>query len=174
MRIKRSIAVVGLLPLCLAGGFVPRASGEVIAPRAANAESHLVSLSGTLKLNDHETFGSDEHAEITIQEQTYVSHSRPRNAIVVDRCVGGEVRGQLIVDLKLRADDSVVVSPVLNLYEGSSCSTTDLDGRVRGNPFALPKGWSVSWNDFKTHNRAEGVSRDWASVDFTVTQTVRG
>jgi hypothetical protein len=69
-----------------------------------------------------------------------LTHSNPRSQLVFSHCVGGEVRGLLVINLQLQGDDQVAVNPILSLYEGTSCSTNDLDGTASGKPHTLPPG----------------------------------
>jgi len=198
MRSNRSI--LGILALLLAGSFMlvatdsasswaapvannnpEKITAAAVPSKAAsvsshdpqpNATSHRIILDGSMTLRDDESWPwDDEHAVYSIRGSAILTHGSPRRSISITRCVGGEVRGRLYVDLQL-AGERILVSPTLYLYEGTSCSTTDLDGSRRGTPTWLAAGRLLRWTNLIARNTAEGVPDDYASASFTITHSI--
>ena len=92
--------------------------------------------------------------------------SKPSFKSVVSRCVGGEVRVELHTEAVTYSDVRVgFVTAWLELYEGSSCATTDLDGKSGKAVFTLDPGQMRTYT-FNVNNQAEGGDSATATVKF--------
>lgn len=167
MKLRRHLAGASfgaLLTASLGIGSGSPAAADTLIP------NHRVTVSGTMTLNDDESWpSSDEHGVYAISGSTWVSHSVPQRSIRIERCVGGEVRGVLYVDVQLYNTDQIRVSPTFYLYEGTSCSTNDLDGLRRGTPTFVSRGGWLRWGGLRASNTAERTPDDWGLASFTVT-----
>jgi hypothetical protein len=57
------------------------------------------------------------------------------------RCVGGEVRGELFIDgYRWSNTNTATITAHIDLYEGASCGTADLDGQTEFFTFTLTPG----------------------------------
>jgi hypothetical protein len=83
-------------------------------------------------------------------------------------CVGGEVRGHFTVSAHLQADDQVVWQPMIKLYEGTSCSSNDLDGWFQGRARTLKPNYYQQNVRINTWNSAEDERLDWVWVTYEV------
>lgn len=169
MKIRLGMAIASIAPLLMMGAGAAPSSAAAAHPDALvpAAVSHLVTVSGSMELNDDETWPEDdERGRYEISGSRRLTHSSPEGAIVIIRCVGGEVRGELHVTLRLKTNNQVTVTPTLDLYEGTSCSTRNRENSRAGSPENLRLGGWVRWSDLGV--RSFG---DWASASFTVTHT---
>jgi hypothetical protein len=73
-------------------------------------------------------WGGDEHAQHMASSESVVG-SAPRRVLTTGKGMGGEVRVELDLDAHTEPNNDVRVSGELRLYEGTSESTSDLDGR---------------------------------------------
>ena len=97
----------------------------------------------------------------------YSAH-KETSKVLLERCGGGEVRAQLVVegwtyyDWANRAD----VKARMNLYEGASRSTTDLDGQSDWTYFMLLAGQTHS-STIHVKNTKEGGDYATVKIKFT-------
>jgi len=81
------------------------------------------------------------------------------------RCLGGEVRGELIIDAyRWSSATAATVTAHLDLYEGTSCSTTDFEGQSPNLTFTLKIGETKRVNT-SVWNDVEGA-HDFAAFDI--------
>ncbi|MCX4825309.1 fibronectin type III domain-containing protein [Streptomyces sp. NBC_01142] len=97
---------------------------------------------------------------------TALSHDRPQSTLTTSTCAGDESRGVLTVHFQLRSNESVVVSPKLQLFEGSSCSSNDLDAEDEGIQTAFAPRKSLTWS-LKASNDEFGSS-DFTTASLTL------
>jgi hypothetical protein len=93
-----------------------------------DAKTHgnrLIIVSGTARITDDEIF-DDEHATLTMDKQCAVTQDNP--TCVFPKflaCAGGEVRVEIDLNATLRSNNSVDITGSAQLFEGTSCNTTD-------------------------------------------------
>ncbi len=137
-----------------------------IAEPAAAARTHTVSIEGTLVV------GNGGHARefLDIDARVNLTHTSPIRHPQFEICANDEARGVLLFTLTLNRFDEVGVTPVLYLYEGSSCGTRDLDATASAERRLIPLGGNRTWSMVAKND--EFLSFDVAQADFTVTQGV--
>lgn len=134
-------------------------------PNNPTDETRLIIITGEGRLTDDEVF-SDEHSTLVINERTTLSLANPRYTFpAFIECAGGEVRVEMAITATLAPDYSVDVNGAAELYEGSSCNTTDSEDSttLTGN---VPAGQSGEWN-FTLQNRGTGGG-DKAEISFRI------
>jgi hypothetical protein len=88
-----------------------------------------VVASCTLWGEDDETFGSNEYGSGSFRREVVLDAAdSPGDLMDVQLRFGGEVRLELHLDATLLANGNVTIDGRYLLYEGTSESTTDLDG----------------------------------------------
>jgi hypothetical protein len=97
-----------------------------------------------------------------------LTHAVPTGRVSFSACVGGEVRGTIVVNATLQADDTVTWAPFLELEEGSSCDTIDQDGYVFGRTRTLRPNYYMDGLWIRTSNKEENVPNDYVRVDYEV------
>ncbi|KAJ3401107.1 hypothetical protein HDV05_000670 [Chytridiales sp. JEL 0842] len=125
MQILRRNANGGLTPQSLPP--FPGSGGQIL-------RRQLIAQ-GRGSLVDDETFGSDEYGDFDIRGAVYnIDDLNPSGAAVIgDGCAGDEVRAVIKMEWELLPSipslplESVRVIIKFNLYEGTSCSTTDFE-----------------------------------------------
>ncbi len=163
------------------------------AQTAPATDTHYVTVSGTMDLNDDETFTKDEHATYSFSSGSIsLTHQNPKKTFVYSKCVGREVTGTLAVGLVLNKAERIAVSPKLYLYEGTSCVWTgqwittpteiitpvyldaDLDGTLTMTTQLAGENTSLAWPTVKVTNTDERVPDDYAQLsNFRVQHTVQ-
>ena len=155
MKIRHGLVVLALSAALLAGG----------APPAAAYGGHTVTIKGTMVLRDDENLGSDETLRVTFSDTVNLRHGAPRGRVGFTTCVGGEVTGDFTVAVTLEGNELVVWQPTLNLYEGTSCLSGDLDGQVIGRARTTqPNYYETTW--IQTWNKDEDSPDDRVRVDY--------
>lgn len=127
-----------------------------------------VTVSATIDGVDDETFGSNEfgHAEFT--RETILGDAQPQNVMGMQCRWGGECRVELNLTGQMLDNGDVRVSGVALMFEGTSESTGDLDGRSDFT-FLVPRGKSIS-NSQRVDNTDEGG--DSATINMTVNNAI--
>ena len=102
------------------------------------APLRLITLSGSMYIKDDEiTF--DESDTYPISKEFILSEAFPQYTYTVEQCTGDEVVGVLSILFVLEGD-TVTGSGYAQLYEGTGCSTDDLEDSAQIAPFAVPPG----------------------------------
>jgi hypothetical protein len=83
----------------------------------------------------------------------------------ISRCGDDEVRAELEFQASTSWTQMVTVKVRLNLYEGASCETQDLDGQTMWHTYVLEPGESVQ-DDIEVSNSAEGGDYAWTGFDI--------
>jgi hypothetical protein len=127
-----------------------------------------VSVSGVMDITDDETFG-DEHATRRRNfDAIFVGNPLPAtDTFEWKEGMGGEVRIEVVCSVTALSNGSVDVSCNVKLFEGTSTSTDDLDGRASGGKVVGVGASEVVSIDVK--NTDEGG--DHAEIRLTVTNT---
>ena len=171
MKIHKTIATAATMG-ALALGLAISASGTA---NAADPHTLIVRMDQMHLLDDEQYWdGPFESRKDQVVDNWFgevrvvrLTHSNPSGQAVFHHCVGDEVRGLLVINLQLQGDDQVAVNPILSLFEGTSCSTTDLDGRSRGTPYTLAPGSATTTLYLGARNTDEG-DRDLATVNYRI------
>ena len=72
------------------------------------------------------------------------------------RCVGSEARGELFIDAyRWSNTNTATITAHVDLYEGASCATADLDGQTEFKTFTLTPGGSAKWLALTAKNEDE-------------------
>jgi len=122
---------------------------------------HWVRISGSMWILDSETWSSDETGTKSFGPAW---RTVPLTSTYYgEGCVGGEVKGQVRVTFPYVSTTWVLATVRGLLYEGVSCSTTDLDGQGQQDVWIpLNQSRTVS---FRVWNDDEGGD----FIDFSVT-----
>jgi hypothetical protein len=86
-------------------------------------------FSGSMTLRDSEWPGADEIMTLNLGTHSASVDVSHRKVMYFEGRCGGEVRLEMDVFASLGVYDSIIVNLDVRLYEGSSASSTDLDGR---------------------------------------------
>jgi len=89
------------------------------------SSNRKVTVSGTIDITDDETF-SDERKTIPVSA-TGVIGIEPSSFVEMEGCAGDEVRVTLELNAQGAARNDVLIKGTARLYEGTSCTTTDLE-----------------------------------------------
>lgn len=90
----------------------------------------------------------------------------------MEGCAGDEVRVFLYVDVRDGPNDrSITATVYARLYEGTSCSTSDLDGSRSAGTFTIPANTTISVPTFRVKNTQEGG--DWADLTVTIRNDIQ-
>lgn len=145
------------------------ASAEIFKP--GQVSKITAAVGSNLKIVDHESFGADEIVVHNLAGTPFGALGYSIKSFGTTRrswCGGDEVR----IELETRGwtmdpyADTMRVEARINLYEGASCATTDLDGPGGWKEIYLQPGTSKSLS-FKAFNTHEGG--DWAEAWVTFT-----
>jgi hypothetical protein len=123
-----------------------------------------LNVSGSMKLQDYETFGANEVETRPFSNTITLDDDQLEEAVEIVEGTGGEVRGELIINAQLLNNNRIRVSVGIWLYEGTSESTSDLDGE-RHSSFIVRKGQIVS-KTYMVYNTDEGDD-DFVRVTMT-------
>jgi len=99
-------------------------------PTPGSGPTGLVTISGHLEMNDYEEFGDDEHMKLdNLLAWTTVDDQFVERFYWEGRC-GGELRLEvdMLCGINPNAPDVLEFAAHARLFEGTSTSTTDLDG----------------------------------------------
>jgi uncharacterized Zn-binding protein involved in type VI secretion len=139
-------------------------------PLPVENPDRMVSISGTMRLEDYESFGDNEHASGSFNKVVFVGNAQPsvlENVPPPTICAGDEIWAALDITVaRVSAAGDVSVTVNGRLYEGTDCSNTDLDGSYSGT-FTVPKGATMS-KSFTMWNTSEDEPQDNAEVTLTV------
>jgi hypothetical protein len=112
---------------------------------------------------DDETFGSDEYGRAEYTREIVLADSQPQNVLHMECRWGGECRVELDLTGQMMDNGDVRISGNALLYEGTSESTGDLDGRTDFTAL-VPRGKTVSSSQ-TVKNTDEGG--DYANITIT-------
>jgi len=161
-------------------GLAAAASGTMLLGSAAPAVADVpatatVRIDGRFDLVDDD-WDYDPTAYEYFSKSVTIAQGTQQTVIIKSRvCAGNEVRGELRLSVSYYASGNLYVDGIgsddgIRLYEGTSCSTTDLDGisTIYG-PGKLAVGQAGHEHAW-VGNVDEGGD-DRATVDFTATRT---
>ena len=153
------------MPDCTSGNDAATPVATVSPPPTATPSptplpSRAVRITGTMRLKDDEV-GDDERETYTI---TLVATLKPGESrqFEFERCLGGEVRGEIAVTVTLLENQSARAQGTAKLFEGSSCSTNDLEKSSSFTLQAAPGRTSSDWRQRLEND--EFASNDYADV----------
>ena len=170
-KLTRMLTATGLAAAA-AGGLVLGVSAHAAAEVPASAS---IRVDGRFDLVDDD-WDYDPTAYEYVSKPVVIAKGTSQTVIIKSRvCAGAEVRGELRLFVAYYTNGNLFVSgdgsdDGVRLYEGTSCSTTDLDGisSIYG-PGTLAVG-QRSPQRASAGNVDEG-GNDRASVELTITRT---
>lgn len=148
-----------------------------VAPASAAPNTEIIQISGSFFLIDDD-FDFNPTASSTFSKLVALDAVHNRQTVVIPTpesgCAGGEVRAELRLDLIRFSDGRVRVQDAagglgLQMFEGASCFSNDLDGSANISDFISDVNSKVS-DSAHTFNQDEGGD-DFASVSYTVSHT---
>jgi hypothetical protein len=121
--------------LAMALGGLALVGGAARPAAAATTDPHFISMVGSVNITDSETFGSDEHCARGLFGTGSAQLPTTKVARIndVDNGCGGEIRVEARISATLSSNGTMCMSgnqARILLFEGTSESTTDLDGEV--------------------------------------------
>lgn len=150
------------LPLISCGGGDPCDNPDEPQPAP---QSRLVSVSGSMAITDDETFGSNEHNTVSYSNTVTVSANQASQLLIAEGCAGDEVRVRVELTASLApVGGAILVNGTVKLFEGTSCTTSDLDGSQTVN-FTVNAGQTVTQN---IHVQNDDEGGDFVDVVLTV------
>ncbi|HAJ59568.1 MAG TPA: hypothetical protein DCP31_10080 [Cyanobacteria bacterium UBA8543] len=117
---------------------------------------------------DDETFGSNEYGRAEFTRETILGNSQPQNVLNMECRWGGECRVELSLIGQVMDNSDIRVTGTALLYEGTSESTGDLDGRIDFNSL-VPRGKTTSTTQ-RVSNTDEGG--DYADITITFNNSI--
>ncbi|GAA3372406.1 hypothetical protein GCM10020367_27200 [Streptomyces sannanensis] len=160
-RLRYAVAAAVLATPMLVMGTAQPASAATFHTVTLTGDMHVYNSAGIFKYESTGDFHFERHVTLT--------HDHPDGTLSYWACEGGETRGVLTVDLHLNPWETVTMAPRLQLFEGSSCSSGDLDGEQYGLERGFLPGETRTWY-LKAVN-GEILSGDMASVNFKLTHS---
>ena len=142
--------------------------------QAAALPLHIVTVKGRLQVIDGGgVFTSATVVNLDFNQRVVLRLlGTSTRTLTFSKCAGGETRGVLTVPLRLTRYQYVTVSPKLQMFEGSSCSSNDLDGEATPIQSGVTPNSSKTWS-MKTPFNSEIGSFDIVLANLTVSHTVR-
>lgn len=163
-RSRTRILGAALAVLVAAGLMV----GLTTGPASAHSINHSVNLSGNMAILDDESWPfSDERGNRGFNNNVIVGRNLSTAVSTATGCVGGEVRAEIrftVIDNET-FPGWIQVDPLIRLFEGTSCSSGDLDGTTDPPWFWVGPNSSVS-QTFRVSNTDEGGDR--ADITYNV------
>ncbi|UCE50525.1 MAG: hypothetical protein JSW47_10250 [Phycisphaerales bacterium] len=156
------------------------ASATVVAGENKQVVVHLqdppehyrrLTICGTMLIEDYEHFGSNEYATRHLGTYSDVGPYGTHDEVPWTEKMGGEIRVVLILKIDWKIDLSIDVNWHVQLYEGTSEETTDLDGE-RWGMTNVPKD-EVKRLYISVWNSEEDDPEDRADITFDLTNSVR-
>lgn len=170
MNFNRSSLTILITIVALMTIFSGAASAATSAGSEDRTADRQVSLSGTLRLQDYETFSDNEHAAGNFNHVVTLNGYQPTEFAQIPSpkiCAGGEIWAALDMTVtRINEVGDVIVIVEGHLYEGSSCGTTDLDGTY-STRFYVSAG-RTAVKQFTIWNTDEDQSEDKADITLTV------
>ncbi|WP_406698014.1 hypothetical protein V5E97_04080 [Singulisphaera sp. Ch08] len=130
--------------------------------------ARLVTVSATIDGVDDETFGANERGHAEFTRSTVLDNNQPQNVMEMQCRWGDECRVELRITGQQLDNSDVRITGEMLLFEGTSESTNDLDGR-KDFSFIVPKGKTAT-NSQHVDNQDEGG--DFADVRMTITNQI--
>ncbi len=118
-----------------------------------------------MDLTDDETWGSDEHASADKQNEAVLTNDLPQDVLTMQKGAGGEMRVELTLIGQVKLSGDVLVQGKALLFEGTSETTSDLDGDL---DFTLlvPRDGVIS-RTVTVWNEDEGGDKGVIAMTFT-------
>jgi hypothetical protein len=157
---RRLIALIGSALATVAFVAVPAQSA------AAHPELHHVAISGVLSIHDDEPWPwSDEHANVPYNGSVTVGPFIGTQPYHAEGCAGDEVRTTVDLEVMDDTDGWIHVKATVKLFEGTNCSTTDLEAQRDAEFWVAPNGQHAE----PFHLRSTGTGGgDWTKTTVLV------
>lgn len=127
------------------------------------ATNRKITTTAVINGVDDENWGDNETGSAARTTERVMFDDNQQELSFLSCRWGGECRVDLFVNGKREGNDDLFVSGVAVLYEGTSESTDDEDGRI-GFDFIVPKG-----NTLTQSRRVTNVDEGGDYADFTIT-----
>ncbi|HEY0638970.1 MAG TPA: hypothetical protein VGD67_15075 [Pseudonocardiaceae bacterium] len=111
--------------------------GVAVAAPASAATDRMLSVWGSLHLEDYETWAANEHCYSSLNTNRTANPSYPIEIEWVRTC-GGEIRAEMHMQAQVLSNNYLHVFGSLLFFEGTSSSTSDLDGRKNFTLYVAP------------------------------------
>ncbi|MGU3391543.1 LGFP repeat-containing protein [Sphingomonas sp. M1A8_2b] len=118
-----------------------------------------------MDLTDDETWGSDEHGSADKQNEAVLTNDLPQDVLTMQKGAGGEMRVELTLIGQVKLSGDVLVQGTALLYEGTSESTSDLDGDLDFTVL-VPRDGVIS-RTVTVWNEDEGGDKGVIAMTFT-------
>jgi hypothetical protein len=128
-------------------GVMVAALGIVLAaamPASAAGTNRMMSIWGTQHIVDYETFAANENCYSSLNTNRTASPAYPIEIEWIRTC-GGEIRTELEMTAQVLSNNYLSVIGTAFFYEGTSTSTSDLDG-TKNFTLYVPPGQSSPLN----------------------------
>lgn len=122
-----------------------------------------LSVGASMQLTDHETFGSNEHSSAEKSGDAVLTNDLPQKVLTLIDGAGGEMRVELVLVAKAKANGDVLVDGEAVLWEGTSEQTEDRDGDETFQVL-VPRD-SFTSQSIRVRNEDEGD--DFADIQMT-------
>lgn len=156
-------------------------------PVVEDARQQSLTLAKSYRIKDDESWGSDEFknynesASINVERGASATAFKPSGRSNSPRhCAGGEVRIEDWDRVEVDNNGVAKIWVSMELYEGTSCSSNDLDGRsigvqrngtAVGAPFMVVRPGQTVSKTLRVNNTAEGG--DYGRITYTFTNRNR-
>ena len=127
-----------------------------------------VNYNSIMNIVDDETFGADERIRVENEGIFLLEKTKKTNQLFFIGKCGGEVRVELTINFTQKSNGAITVYERAKLFEGSSTSSTDLDGTASKAITIAPN--TTKTVNFKVRNTDEGG--DYANISLTIRNTV--
>nr|WKN39744.1 hypothetical protein K4G66_13695 [Tunicatimonas sp. TK19036] len=144
-----------------AGGIRPQG----VDPNGKPEIRRRVVASAHMAITDDETFGSNEHGTADGRTEGFVTNTTtPSTFLNLIGKAGGEVRVELNLNVSATTEGDVQISGNVQLFEGTSTESDDLDGTT-GINFTVPRDGIITQR-INVRNTDEGG--DFSDIDLTI------
>ncbi len=141
-------------PLVLKQGTQVSVAKAALEARSVATQYRRVVVGADMYIEDDETWGENERARFSGTREAIVGPSHPLDVLEMIRGVGGEVRVELRSKAIALSDGSARVDVHVDLYEGTSENTGDLDGSGDVTVYVPKDGYASK--TFRVWNSDEG------------------
>ena len=128
-------------------------------------------IRGTMKIEDYENFGSNEHATRHMARNSDIGPYGTHDEVHWTEKMGGEIRVEVTLKIDWKIDLSIHIDWNVKFFEGTSEETSDLDGERSGS-FMVGKDQTRELK-FSVWNTDEDEPQDRADISFDLTNGVR-
>lgn len=144
-------------------GLTPQGVG--VGPDGVPEVRRLVHVDGRMYLTDDENWASNEHSDTPFSKEAAITRNNTQPFLMVVAYAGGELRVELKLDVTAYLNGDVKVTGDALLYEGTSDTSDDLDGRLPID-FLVPRDNSIT-EEYTVYNQNEGGDSGYFKMTFS-------